>query len=119
MAENQPVSNITKKRNKNNPHKVNLAAVKVDIIAGKLKTQTSQLLNKTGSSAVWNTLLEITNDDNSVFRGAVWCPICQSAISYNNSNGTSNLKYHTNKCLHRSVQRVTNNDGTEENGKQI
>lgn len=89
---------ITKKR-RNIDTTINFDNVKSDVIAGKLNTQKSKLSSRPSSSYVWNTLLEILNDDGSVFVGAVWCPICQNAIHYMQKNGTTGLRHHVNKCL--------------------
>lgn len=93
--EDQPASrNIAKKRNNS---KIDLDVVGADIISRKLKAQPPSLQDKSAFSTIWNTLLQIVNENGEPFREAVWCPICQTALIYNTRNGTSSLRYHANK----------------------
>lgn len=87
-------------KNNNSPKGKKLLIIREHLLNGKFKLETSQKKG-TGSSSVWNTFLDVIDDENKK-TAFVCCTMCKKVYIFLPNNGTTKLLVHQRKCLQSS-----------------
>lgn len=93
----------------------NINKIQRNINKGKWAVRTCSELLVKKKSDVWNTLMVILDDQNSVLSDFAWCPLCNKVLRVVASKATSGLRGHVNKCK----AALVSNDLTEVNLNQF